>query len=204
MNLNVRRATIEDLPTLRGIWASMQFSPDDLEKRLKEFQVAEVDGQVTGAIGMQIAGQYALLHSEGFSDYSAADRAREVFWDRIRTLAANHGVFRLWGQEMSPFWFHVGFERPVDDDYQRLPEQWRGSEGQWYTLQLKDEDAVTIALGQRFAGFMDSEKKQTAEISEKARTLRSAITIIGFAVFFMCMAYLFYRLTHGQQLFPRP
>src|SRR5208283_6075814 len=47
---------------------------DELEKRLTEFQViVTADGQIAGAIGIQIIRQHALLHSEGYTDFSVAD-----------------------------------------------------------------------------------------------------------------------------------
>lgn len=196
-NLRIRRATVEDLAALRAIWVSMHLPGEELEKRLKEFQVAEgPDGNVVGAIGIQYSGQYALLYGEGFSDFSVADAARELFWDRLQTLAANHGVFRIWTTETSPFWTRWGFQPANTEMLSRLPEQWRSTNGQWLTLQLKDEDAVAAALTSRFAGFMDSEKQQTARVHEQAKTLKAIITIAGFGIFFICLGILVYLLKH--------
>ena len=90
----------------------MRLPPDELEKRLTEFQVVETaDGKLLGAIGIQIVRQHALLHSEGYSDFALADAARQLFWERVQTLASNHGVFRIWTQESSPFWKSWVFNR---------------------------------------------------------------------------------------------
>jgi len=103
--LRVRRATVDDLVTLRMIWLSMRLPADELEKQLKDFQVVEAaDGNVLGAIGIQFAKQHALLYGEGYSDFSVADAARQMFWQRFEALAANYGIFRIWTQETSPFW----------------------------------------------------------------------------------------------------
>jgi N-acetylglutamate synthase-like GNAT family acetyltransferase len=195
-SLRVRRATIEDLAALRGIWVSMRLPADELEKRLNEFQVVEADNRLFGAMGIQFSGHYALLHSEGFSDFSAADTARELFWDRIQTLAANHGVFRIWTAESSPFWKRWGFQPPTEQLLSRLPEHWKASGEKWLTLQLKDEDAVAEALQTKFAGFMDSEKQQTARIEEKARALKRVIIAVGFGIFFICIGVVIYLLRH--------
>lgn len=199
-NLRVRRATVEDLDTLRTIWTSMRLPADELERRLKEFQVVEdlAKGEVLGAIGLEFFKQYALLHNEGFSDFSIADEARQLFWDRIQTLAANHGVFRIWTQENSPFWTRWGFQPVAPEILSRLPEQWKANGGQWFTLPLKDEDAVAAALENKFAGFMNDEKQQTDQLSQKARTFRILITVAGFVVFFICMAILLYWFMHGN------
>ena len=193
--LRVRRATLDDLAALREIWLSMRLPADDLEKRLKEFQVVEMpDGNVLGAVGIQLLGQNALLYGEGFSDFSVADDARQMFWQRFEALAANHGIFRIWTQENSPFWKHWGFQTATAEILSRLPEEWKASEGQWLTFQLKNEDAITAALESKLAGFMDAEKKQTARVYEKARTLKTIITVIGFAVGFLCIGFAIFLL----------
>ena len=100
----VRRATLEDLPGLRTLWESMHLPGPDLEKRLTEFQVVETaDGRLAGALGIQIVRQHAWLHSESYLDFALADEARPQLLARIQALASNHGVFRLWTLEKSPF-----------------------------------------------------------------------------------------------------
>ncbi|MGH7991015.1 MAG: hypothetical protein ACREDS_12600, partial [Limisphaerales bacterium] len=137
--LSVRRATVDDLDALKALWISMRLHADELEKRLTEFQIIEnADGRILGAIGIQLSKQHALLHSEGYSDFSLADAARNLFWVRIQTLASNHGVFRLWTQERSPFWKSFGFQPPTAEVLPRLPGEWRNEfDGGWLTFQLK-------------------------------------------------------------------
>jgi N-acetylglutamate synthase-like GNAT family acetyltransferase len=182
--LSVRRATVDDRDALKNLWASMRLPAEELERRLTEFQVVEnSDGEVVGAIGIQFSKQHALLHSEGYSDFSLADAARQLFWVRIQTLAANHGVFRLWTQERSPFWKSFGFHPPNAEVLARLPAEWKNEfEGGWLTFQLKNEEVITAALENKFAGFMAAEKKETDRLSEKARTFRTVVTILGFAI----------------------
>jgi len=195
--LRVRRATVDDLAALRTIWLSMRLPADELEKRLKEFQVVEdVMGNVLGAVGVQLSKQHALLFAEGFSDFSVADTARELFWQRFEALAANHGIFRMWTQENSPFWLHWGFQPANAETLSRLPEEWRTDEGKWFTFELKNEDAVTDALKNKFAGFIDSEKQQTAHVAEKARTLKTIITIAGFTIGILCIGIAIYLFVH--------
>jgi N-acetylglutamate synthase-like GNAT family acetyltransferase len=201
--LHVRRATLDDLAVLRTIWLSMQLPADELEKRLKEFQVVEnAGGDVLGAVGIQFSKQHALLYGEGFSDFSVADAARELFWRRIEALAANHGIFRVWTLETSPFWTRWGFQPANAETLSRLPEEWKASEGSWLTLELKNEEAVTAALGTKLVGFIDAEKKQTARVAEKARTLKTVLTVCGFLIFLICMVMLAYWLMHGHSLLP--
>jgi len=198
--LHIRRATVDDRDTLKLLWASMRLPPDDLEKRLTEFQVVESsDGAVVGAIGIQFAGPHALLHSEGYADFSIADAARQLFWMRIQTLAANHGIFRIWTQERSPFWKNFGFQPPDAGTLARLPAEWKNEfDGGWLTLQLKNEEVISAVLEQQFAGFMAAEKKDTARVFEKARTLKTIITVIGFAIGILSIGFAVYLFAHRQ------
>jgi len=193
--LRVRRATVDDLAALREIWLSMRLPADELEKHLKDFQVVEsADENVLGAVGIQFSKQFALLYGEGFSDFSIADAARELFWQRFEALAANHGIFRIWTRETSQFWKHWGFQPANAEILARLPDEWKTAEDQWLTLELKNEEAVNAALETKFAGFMDTEKKQTALVAEKARTLNHIITAIGFAIGFLGIGIAIYLL----------
>src|SRR5271156_746343 len=134
--LRVRRATLDDLNAIKALWLSMRLPADELEKRLTEFQIAETGaGQLIGAIGIQIIRQHTLLHSEGYADFGFADAARRLFWEKVQTLAANHGVFRLWPQERSPFWKSFGFQPPNAEILARLPAEWKNEfDGGWLTL----------------------------------------------------------------------
>ncbi|HEX5399561.1 MAG TPA: hypothetical protein VFY06_10990 [Verrucomicrobiae bacterium] len=195
--LRVRRSTLDDIAVLRAIWLSMQLPADDFEKRLNEFQVVEdVDENILGAVGFRFSRQHALIYGEGFSDFSIADEARRLFWQRFEALAANHGVFRVWTREASPFWTRWGFQSASTETLSRLPAEWAATGGKWLTLELKNEEAVAAALETRFAGFMDAEKQQTARVADKARFLKNVVTIVGFAIGILCFAvaiYLFVR-----------
>jgi hypothetical protein len=206
--LRIRRATVDDFAAFKTIWASMRLPADELEKRLTEFQIAENSGGgVVGAIGIQFSGQHALLHSEGYSDFGVADAARNLFWTRIQTLAANHGVFRIWTQEHSPFWKSFGFHPPNVETLARLPAGWKNesggdpgatarSEGGWLTLQLKNEDVIIAALEKKFAPFMAGEKSETKKISKKAKTINNVITVAGFAIGIISIGFAIYLFVH--------
>jgi len=197
-SLHIRRATVDDRDTLKALWASMRLPADELEKRLTEFQVVEnSEAEVVGAIGVQFSGPHALLHSEGYSDFALADAARQHFWERIQTLASHNGSFRVWTQERSPFWKNFGFQPPSAEILTRLPQEWKNEfEGGWLTLQLKNEEVISAALEKQFAGFMADEKKGTERVFEKARTLKTIVTVIGFIIGILCIAFSVYLFTH--------
>jgi N-acetylglutamate synthase-like GNAT family acetyltransferase len=191
-DLRIRRATTEDFRSLQALWRSMHFSSDDLEKRLTEFQLVEAaDGQFIGAVGLQIAGPHGLLHSEGYTDFAAADAARELFWERLRTIATHHGVFRVWTQENSPFWSRCGFQPATLELLERLPADWKKPAGQWLTFQLKDEAAIAT-VEKELQLFRESEKKRTADALHQARTMTTTITIIAFIVGFILIGVAFF------------
>jgi N-acetylglutamate synthase-like GNAT family acetyltransferase len=201
-NLRVRRATTDDFQSLRSLWKSMRLPAGELEKRLTEFQViVTADGQIVGAIGVQIIRQHALLHSEGYTDFSVADAARELFWERIQTIAAHHGVFRLWTQEKSPFWARWGFQPANAETLARLPEEWKRSEEKWLSIQLKDEEAIA-ALDQELAQFRELEKKRTAETLEQARTMTKTFTVILFILGIILIGAAFFLLMRRNPFLP--
>jgi N-acetylglutamate synthase-like GNAT family acetyltransferase len=197
-SLRVRRATVDDFAALKIIWAAMRLPAEELEKRLTEFQIVEnSDGEVVGAIGIQFSKQHALLHHEGYSDFAVADAARQLFWERIQTLASHSGVFRVWTQERSPFWKNFGFQPPGAEILARLPVEWKNEfDGGWLTFQLKNEEVIAAALEKEFAPFMAGEKSETQKISEKAKTINLIITIAGFSIGILSIGFATYLFFH--------
>ncbi len=174
----------------------MRLPADALESHLTEFQVVERAGEVVGAIGFQIIRTAALLHGEGYSDFSVADAARELFWARIQSLSSNYGVFRLWTQENSPFWRHWGFHQASAENLELLPAEWKQAEAPWLTQELKNEAAINAALNTQFAGYTASEKKSAAAVSARAKKVTTIFTGIFFGIFFICLVVLIVLIKH--------
>jgi N-acetylglutamate synthase-like GNAT family acetyltransferase len=180
--LKVRRATVDDLPALQSLWLAARLPADELEARLTEFQIVENQGVFAGAIGVQVVRTALRLHSEDYADFAVADAARELFWERIQSIAANHGVFRVWTQEASPFWTRWGFQPAGAEILERLPDEWKNLEGRWLTLELKNEDAIKEALGTDFSAFMAGEKEKTKRVEAHAKKINLFIIITGFTI----------------------
>src|SRR2546426_9675403 len=107
---SLRRATVDDLPGLKVLWERARLQVLDLEKRLTEFQLVVSDaGDLIGALGLHIEGKQGKLHSEAFSQPDQQDQFRPRLWERVQTVSRNHGLVRLWTQELSPFWHQAGF-----------------------------------------------------------------------------------------------
>lgn len=188
----IRRATIDDLPTLKALWDSMRIDNADLDRRLTEFQVAEAaDGEVVGTVGFQICQRHGLIHSEAFSDFGVADQVRPMFWQRLSALALNHGIARLWTRESSPFWAQIGLQPADDDALIRLPEQWDRAAPRWLTLRLKDEDVIS-SLDKQFDMFVATEKARTAEALDSARKIKTAVVWIVTFLFLGLLGWMLY------------
>jgi len=177
----VRRATLDDLEQLSGIWESMKFPGDELARRVTEFQVAEdAEGRVLGAVGLQIEQRQGLIHSEGFHDFSLSDHLRALLWDRLQAVAINHGLLRLWTAEQAPFWNHCGMQKPDPAALEKLPAQWQRPAGSWLTLKLKEEVEETLSAEKAFALFMESEKERSRRAIQQAKVLKALATLLAF------------------------
>ncbi|HYG23255.1 MAG TPA: hypothetical protein VEH04_10775 [Verrucomicrobiae bacterium] len=192
--LRVRRATLDDLPALRPLWNSMRFDVPDMERRLTEYQVA-VDGaeNVVGGIGFQIVQRHAVLRGEAFPDFSLAETVRPMFWERMQSLALNHGIARLWTREDAPFWKQNGFQPASAEVLKRLPAEIGSSSTPWLTLSLKDEDSI-VSLEKELALFMQAEKQRTARALNKAKTVKTIATVIALIFGLLVLAAMIFLL----------
>jgi N-acetylglutamate synthase-like GNAT family acetyltransferase len=101
----VRRAVVDDLGPLAELWRAAHMRGESLEKQFTDFQVAEDGaGRLQAAVALQISGPSGRIHSEAIADFALADTLRPLLWERLRAVAQNHGLFRLWTQESAPFW----------------------------------------------------------------------------------------------------
>jgi N-acetylglutamate synthase-like GNAT family acetyltransferase len=203
-NCQVRRATLDDIGQLTVLWLSMHFPAEDLARRVTEFQVAvSPEGQLVGAVGLQIAERQGLVHSEAFSDFAYAEHLRPLLWDRLRAVATNHGLLRVWTQEPAPFWHHCGLVEADAETLAKLPALWRGPSARWLTLKLKEDLEAVIALDQQFALFMQSERERTDRAMRQARILKAIATMIAFAVLIAVLAGAFVLIRRNPQLLHR-
>jgi N-acetylglutamate synthase-like GNAT family acetyltransferase len=181
-NQQVRRATIDDLPKLIALWQQEGLPWEALEKRFKEFQVVEVDGELAGGLGLEVVGRDGRLHSEAFAYPELADAVRELLWERAQTLAKNHGLVRLWGQFTAPYWNRCGFDYAPTEILAKLPASFTGDPQPWRHLQLRDEASASVSFEKEFAMFKEMEKARTARIYQQAKVLRILAAVIILAV----------------------
>jgi hypothetical protein len=89
-------------------------------------------------------------------------------------------LLRVWTQEQAPFWNHCGFLKADAEALQKLPASWRGSPSAWLTTKLREDVETVMSLDQEFALFMQSEKQRTEQVFQRARTLKTVVTLISF------------------------
>src|SRR5947208_12371889 len=195
--LQVRRATIDDLPILLPLWQKENLPAKDLEGRFKEFQVVENgNGGIAGAIGLQVSGHEGRLHSEAFEDFGQADRLRGVLWERVRTVAQNHGLVRVWSQFTSPWWRAIGFDAASNELLTKLPNNFGADRTPWACVKLREDNSAIVSLDKEFALFRESEKETTAKMLRQARVLKIVAGVIAFLVFVLVLAWavMFFKL----------
>jgi len=203
-NYRVRRATVDDIGQLMTLWQSMHLPADHLAKRITEFQLAEsADQKILGAVGLQITERQGRLHSEGFIDFALADELRPALWERLQSVATNHGLVRLWTAEQAPFWSRCGLTKADAESLEKLPAAWRQIKGQWLTLKLKEDIEEVISADKEFALFMEAERQRTQRAFQQARFLKLIATLVALAVLFMVMVGAFYVLRRNPQLLHR-
>ena len=107
----LRRATRDDLPAVLGLLRDASL-PEDVEPHFGDFIVAECDGSIVGAVGLEVLGEGALLRSlvvrpdsrrSGLGTSLAAEAIRGATSASIREL------FLLTVDEAA-FFMRLGFE----------------------------------------------------------------------------------------------
>jgi len=191
-SLPARRATIEDLQKLMPLWAQEGLPAEELGKRLQEFQVVDgPGGELVGAVGLQIVGHEALIHSEAFLRPEEAESIRVRLWERIQMISKNHGLVRVWTQLNSPFWHQNGFGAPTPEIVAKLPAAFAGNPAPWSFLQLRDEAAATPSIEKEFAMFREMQKEETDKIFRQAKVMKLVAAVVLMAVFVLLAIWIF-------------
>jgi hypothetical protein len=182
-NLQVRRASVDDLPQLISLWQQEQLPWATLEKRFKEFQVVERSGELLGGIGLEVLGTEGRLHSETFAYAEQSDSLREMLWERMQVVARNFGLVRLWTQFPAPYWHRTSLQEPSHETLAKLPPSFTGDPHPWRVLQLKDEVPLALAAERVFAVFRELEKQRTARVYRHASVLKLLAGVLVLLVF---------------------
>jgi hypothetical protein len=183
-NVQARRATIEDLQKLMPLWEHAGLSAGELGKRLQEFQVLEAEnGEIAGAIGLQIAGLEARLHHECFAADEDAEAVRAKLWERIQMISKNHGLARIWAQFAGRFWDQNGFQPAPPEVVSTLPPAFAGQAEPWSYLQLRENVAASPAIEKEFAIFKERQLEERERAFSQARKMKVVALVAVLAVF---------------------
>ena len=178
-----RRATLEDLPELRSLWHNAHLDLNDLEKRFTEFQlVTSAEGNIVGALGLQIHKQHGLIHSETFIAPEIATEVRPLLWQRILTVAKNNGLLRLWVLPIASFYREQGFTDVDAALRAKLPEPFGNPAADWVSLKLKDENQVAN-VEREFELFAMTQKQESERLMSQAQ----AFKVIAYGLLFVVL-----------------
>jgi N-acetylglutamate synthase-like GNAT family acetyltransferase len=168
-----RRATLEDLPQLRALWQGAHLDPAELEKRFTEFQIAlNGEGEVAGALGLQMNKVHGLVHSEVFANPQEAAEIRPLLWLRILTVAKNNGLGRLWALPTTSFYREQGMIDIDDALRAKLPEGFGSPMADWVTLKLKEENPGAGSIEKEFEIFAMAQRVESERVMNQAKTFK--------------------------------
>lgn len=183
--ITARRANLDDLPVLRGLWQLGRLPTHELDKRLTEFHVAaRPDGVITGTLGFMVSGQHALIHSGAFASLAQEAEGLPVLWEHLLTLARSQSVVRLWLHgPVADHWREAGFVSATGADLKKLPAGFGPTEREWHTLALRDEAAVAAAVEREFATLHVAQAEETERLRRQATFWKLLAWLIALVFF---------------------
>ncbi len=191
IQFHARRATVDDLPMLRGLWQTALLPAQDLERHLTEFHLVEgMDGRLMGALGFQILGKDARIYYEAYTHPDTEALVKPQLWNRLKVMASNGGVHRIWTQEKSGFWAECGFEPMGADDMERLPAAFKRAPGSWRVCALRDAVAEK-RIEQEIGMFQAVHDETQSRLDFQTRAVKWLAWLVA-GVF--CMVLLFFTV----------
>ncbi len=189
----IRRATVEDLPALKTLWAASGLSAAGLEKRVTDFQVALGDaGDVVGCVGMRLNAKQAMVHHEAFTVPAQAGEIRPKLWDRLLKVAQNHGLLRVWIVESKPqsFWnTKAGFKPVCAETAAKLPADFGAASDPWQVLTLREESETLVSMEKELEAFQKLQRLETEALMQRARVYRVIAAVIATAFLLATVAF---------------
>jgi N-acetylglutamate synthase-like GNAT family acetyltransferase len=186
----LRRATLDDLEALRGLWREFNLPEHDLEKRFTEFQlVVDPQGWILGALALRLADHHGHVHGLAIRRADLEAPLTTALWERILALAEQHGAYRLWTRERGPFWGATGFVPAPESGAGPAPATFGGGT-HWQTLKLRDEPLKLIAAEEQLEAYLELERMKTDQLVRRGRFLKLMATAAAGALFLLCFAAL--------------
>lgn len=201
-HFQTRRATLEDLPSLVALWEVNQLSASELERHLTEFQLAfRSDGVLVAGIGFRALHTQGLLHSEAAYSPRHIDEARPALWERIKNLARNQGMARVWFRgSPAEYWRGVGFREARDDELDRLPPGFGAGRDTWWVYAFWDEAQVQRQLAERIESFHETEQANNERFRRQALVFKWIAGLIAFGFLVGAVILLVRIVSHYARL----
>ncbi len=197
---STRRANLEDLPGLLALWETARLPGTQLEKFLTEFQViTNPDNSLVAAIGLQIDGDEALIHSEAIAREADGDACRLALWTRMQIVLRNQGVQRVWTLEDADYWRTV-FRLAEAGEVAALRASFADPQATWYSLRVLDEARVNKLVNEQVllrGGRLDGDR---TELAESIRRFRIVAYSIAAVVIVLLVIFAVYMLVHREAL----
>ena len=192
--LESRRATLEDLESLQGLWAAAGLPADELARFLGEFQVVtDPQGRLVHSIGLLVEGDQALLHSEASAQSPSEDPdvGRAAAWRRLRIVARNQGISRIWTREDADYWRTCGFHPVTVAELPRELPPFLQREDGWWVYQ-HPEPAQADQLVKREMALWKTQREQESEtFQRKVRTFKAVALGLFALAMILLLAFLF-------------
>jgi|GEM_PF-90876 len=200
----IRRATLDDLETLRGLWREARLPEYELDKRFTEFQVAiDANDWILAALGVRFAGPHGEVHSLAIRRADQEAELRNALWERALQLAQQQGVLRLWNRQSGSFWGDKGFTTALPAILKELPPALGVSGEFWRSLKIRDELLKLIAAEEQLEAFLELERSKTDRMLARGRMLKLLATGFIGLVFIAAASMLLYVLRRKGTTRPR-
>lgn len=178
--VTVRRATLDDLEALRGLWLESLLPDYELEKRFTEFQVVtDEHGWILACLGLKVAGHHGLVHSLAIRRLDLKDGLLEGLWTRIHSLADTQGLYRLWVRDQAAHWETLGFQPPDPPVRRELPPAFGQAAEPWRTLKLREEPLKLVAAEEQLEAYLELERLKTERLVRRGRLLKLVATALA-------------------------
>lgn len=201
LQVELRRATIEDIDALARLWRACDLDVSGLERRLTEFHVALDDEQrLLGAIGLRLQGGEGCLHTEAYHDVEGMNVAREALLERVGKMADALGLHRMWTTLDLPALGERAFEEPDEESMEAFPREFGDWRQNWRIALLRDPSAAPANLEKQLAMLTIQNRESSQQIVRSAKIVKGlmngALILLAIAMVAM-LAVLIQRYTRG-------
>jgi N-acetylglutamate synthase-like GNAT family acetyltransferase len=192
VSLESRRATVEDLESLETLWREAGLPATELGKFLTEFQVViSPDGRILHCIGLLVEGDQALLHSEALPSHPTVepDACRSALWRRLRILARNQGISRIWTREDAEFWAISGYESIPESGLPAELPSFVPREDGWRVYHSPDPTQADLLVKRELALWQTQRELEKDSFQQRVKAFRAIAVALVVVVVVLSAAF---------------